>query len=220
MPVPRILIPVNRLDRAKARLADVLTPGQREQLAVATLATVYAAAIGTGAEVTVLTADERVHALLPRGATIMPESPELRGLNAQLERAVAALHELEPASLLILHADLPLATAEAIQALTAAAPASPSATIVRSADGGTNAMLLSPAGRFELAYGPDSAAKHEANARAAGLAVIIHHSPALELDLDTPADLATLLAIPGGPTTTAGAALTAMHLPTLSRERR
>jgi 2-phospho-L-lactate/phosphoenolpyruvate guanylyltransferase len=215
VPAPRVLIPVNRLDRAKARLADVLTPGQREQLAIATLTTVYAAALQATGMVTVLTADERVRAALPPDVDIFPESPAVSGLNAQLTRAVARLSAGDT-PLLILHADLPLATVGAIRALIAAASPQPSATIVRSPDGGTNAMLLSPPGRFELAYGPDSAAKHEANASAAGFAVTIHHSPALELDLDRPIDLTTLLALPGGPETSAGAALTAMHLPALS----
>ena len=199
-----VLIPVNRLDRAKGRLADVLDVPVREALAIATLRTVERSARGAGFEPVILTADPRVAAAVGPGAHILEEEPALRGLNAQLEHA---LLRLALDQVLILHADLPLATAEAISALVAAAGPPPSATLVRSPDGGTNAMLLRPPGRFALAYGSNSHALHEAAARSAGLATHTEAVPALELDLDTPADLLTLLALPGAATTLAGKVL-------------
>ena len=78
------------------------------------------------------------------------------------------------------------------------APPAPSATLVRPGDGGTNAMLLRPPGRFALAYGSGSGDLHEVAARAAGLAVHRADAPALALDLDTPTDVRRLLAEPAG----------------------
>lgn len=198
---PQVLVPVNRLDRAKGRLAEVLSPVQRVELAKATLATVIDAVTGAGYQLAVLTSDDDVTPLLPAGARLIPESGELSGLNPQLEYAV---RELASEALLILHVDLPLATAAALQALVAAAPAPLSCTIVRSPDGGTNAMLLQPPGRFALAYGRDSAALHEAAANAAGVPFSAIPSPALELDLDTPGDLDALLKTKAGPGSRAG----------------
>ena len=70
--------------------------------------------------------------------------------------------------------------------------------LVESRDGGTNAMLLNPPGRFALAYGPGSHAKHRAAAEAAGMAVIANHNRELTLDLDTPDDIRELLRAPRG----------------------
>jgi len=192
--VIHVLIPVNRLDLAKSRLAGLLSAEERRELAVRTLTGVVRAARHLGA-ITVLTADPAVREALP-GATILEEAPEVRGLNAQLEQAIVALGV--PAELLILHADLPLATAPLL-AKVAAPVRPPAVTLVRSRDGGTNAMLLRPAGTFALAYGPGSFDRHMTSALAAGVAVREVHEPALALDLDTPDDIAAFMRMePGG----------------------
>ena len=190
-----VLIPVNRLDRAKGRLAALLAPEERAELVRRSLAAVLGAVEGAGMEAVVLTSDEGVEAEVLEGVRVMREDPKLRGLSAQLERAAEGLGVDE---LLILHADLPLVTAEALRDLVAQAPEAPSATLVRPGDGGTNAMLLRPPGRFSLAYGRGSGDLHESAAREAGLAVRRADVPALALDLDTPADARELLAQPEG----------------------
>ena len=196
-----VLIPVNRLDRAKGRMAALLAPEERAELVRRTLAAVLGAAAGAGLEAVVLSDDAEVRAGLPPGTRALAEGPDAAGLSAQLERAAAALDRAE---LLILHADLPLATAEALRGFVAQAPPAPSATLARSADGGTNALLLRPPGRFALAYGRGSADRHEAAARDAGMTVRHADAPALALDLDTPADARRLLAAPTGRATAAG----------------
>ena len=190
MPSLTVLIPVNRLDRAKGRLAALLEPEERAELVRRSLATVLEAVVEAGLEAVVLTSDEGVRAGLPSGVRSLEEEPDLRGLSAQLE---SAARRLGVGELLILHADLPLATPEALRDLVAQAPTAPSATLVRPDDGGTNAMLLRPPGRFALAYGKGSGDLHEAAAQAAGLEVHRAEAPALALDLDTPADVRRLL---------------------------
>ena len=194
-----VLIPVNRLDRAKGRLAALLEPEERAELVRQSLAVVLAAVEDAGMEAVVLTSDEAVEAEVPAG--VLGEDPELQGLSAQLERAAESLGVEE---LLILHADLPLITAQALRDLVAQAPPAPSATLVRPGDGGTNAMLLRPPGRFPLAYGRGSGDLHEAAARQAGVAVRRADAPALALDLDTPADVRALLSTAAGRATAAG----------------
>ena len=201
-----ILIPVNRLDRAKGRLASLLTADERVALALATFTAVVAAARGSGEPVYVLTNDSRIGTT--PGVTILGEDDALRGLNAQLEAAIRGI-EAPEGGLLILHADLPLATSEAIGALVNAAPSAPSVTLVRSTDGGTNAMLLRPPRRFPLAYGFGSYALHIAAAKAAFMAVHTVESPTLALDLDTPDDLHALLATAAGAATPAGKVVSA-----------
>ncbi|MCC7363253.1 MAG: 2-phospho-L-lactate guanylyltransferase [Dehalococcoidia bacterium] len=207
MSEPLVLIPVNRLERAKGRLAGVIDARRRRELALATLRTVLAAAADAGYPATVLTADPHVVLEAEEAeAGALPEVAGATGLNGQLEAAIARL-DIPPGGLLILHADLPLATGDALQELVAAAPAAPSVTLVRSSDGGTNAMLLRPPGRFALAYGPGSFEHHLAAARAAGLATARATIPALQLDLDTAEDLAAFRAHPAAPGTPAWIAL-------------
>ena len=196
-----VLIPVNRLDRAKGRLAELLTLEERAELVRRSLATVLGAVERAGLEAVVLTSDEGVSSAVPEGVRALDEDEAIEGLSAQLERAAErlAVHEL-----LILHADLPLATAEALRQLVAQAPAAPSVTLVRPTDGGTNAMLLRPPGRFALAYGKGSGDLHEAGAREAGLAVRRVEAPELSLDLDRPTDVRALLSTAEGRATEAG----------------
>lgn len=206
----RVLIPVNELGRAKGRLADVLAPAGRARLALATVQTVVEAVRTAGHEPVLLTRDNQVRAAFAGEAALMDEDPAAHGLNAQLESAITRLRAaggLE--ELIILHADLPLARPEEIASLVAAAPPPPSATLVRSPDGGTNAMLLRPPGRFPLAYGPGSFERHAAAATGAGMAVATASAPGLELDLDTAADVEALMSTPAGRASAAGQVLAA-----------
>jgi 2-phospho-L-lactate guanylyltransferase len=207
----RALIPVNRLERAKGRLETLLLPDERRELALATLRTVVAATRDAGLEPVVLTADAVVAREMAGLAQVVPEADGVAGLNAQLEGALTGWDEA-----LVLHADLPLADGAAVSALVAAAGTPPSVTIVESGDGGTNAMLLRPPGRFALAYGPGSCARHRAAAEAAGAEVRLVALPALALDLDTPGDVSQFLASPGWQDTAAGELLAKIRV----RDRR
>ncbi|MEJ5221107.1 MAG: 2-phospho-L-lactate guanylyltransferase [Tepidiforma sp.] len=198
-----VLIPVNRLDRAKGRLAPLLTEAEREELSLITAETVAHAA---GAAAVILTADPRVRERMAGRYRVLEEDPAAEGLNAQLEAAIARLRADGTIAdrLLILHADLPLVRGWTIETLDAEDPGPGSAVLVCSADGGTNAMLLHPPGRFPLAYGPGSFERHAAAARAAGMQVIESDNRELKLDLDTPADVAELLRTARGQQTAAG----------------
>ena len=59
---------------------------------------------------------------------------------------------------------------------------------------GTNALLIAPPDALEPAFGPGSFARHAALAHAAGARVRVGRLPSLELDVDTPGDLAALRA--------------------------
>jgi len=208
----RIVVPVNHLDRAKGRLAAYLSEDARRALALATLSTVLEACLSygerTAVETYVLTSDYAVAVAIPEGIKVIDEDPALRGLNAQLE---AAVNQLASDELLIVHADLPLLTADALATFVGSAPPAPSVTISPSGDGGTNAMLLRPPGRFALAYGELSAARHRISAEAASMTVVEAPHPAIALDLDTPDDLMRLMQTAEGRASRAGQILA--HLP-------
>lgn len=198
---PVVLVPVNRLQSAKGRLGGLLSGAQRAELALTTLTTVLEAVGAWGSHAVVLSADQDVLSRVRPPHRAEPESEGIAGLNPQLE---AALERMQPSRVLILHADLPLAGAEALETLYAAAAPPPSAALVEPADGGTNAMLLQPPRRFALCYGKDSAALHRSAAEAAGMAVVTVEIEDLALDLDTPDDIAVLLGTEKGRTSAAG----------------
>lgn len=190
MTIPAI-IPLNRLGRSKARLGDLLTPAERRELTLINLRQVVTAARAAGLDPIVLTPEPGdVASLLGNDVAVMAEDPGRSGLNGQLEAAIAGRDVAA-----IVHADLPLATGDALKRVVDVAMAAPgaSATLVESSDGGTNVMVLRPPGRFALAYGGGSHAEHARRARAAGMLVASVVSQALALDLDTPADIAAFL---------------------------
>ena len=194
------LIPLKPPTEAKARLAGLLSPAERAELARVTFLTVADALLGADIPFVVLTPHAAAAAdLTADRCTVIEEQPTVQGLSAQLQSALDSPSFAAADSVLILHADLPLATPEALRLLAAAARQHKGcATLVESADGGTNAMILPFPRPFALHYGPGSFALHAAAARAAGLDVYAHHSAELALDLDTAADVEALLASPLG----------------------
>ena len=59
---------------------------------------------------------------------------------------------------------------------------------------GTNALVLSPPDAIAPSFGPGSLARHVAAAEQAGVPHSVEDVPGLALDVDTPADLAELIA--------------------------
>jgi len=93
----------------------------------------------------------------------------------------------------VLHADLPLVTGNALRAIVAAAGAGP--VIAPSYDGGTSALGDSGTERRRhFAYGPASFQAHLARSPAAQ--VIVDYR--LAIDVDRPRDLQVAARLPGG----------------------
>jgi 2-phospho-L-lactate guanylyltransferase len=193
------VIPVKRLDRALGRLAAVLSPRERRTLQEAMLRDLLGACRGCDAlaETLVVTADPDAAALAADlGARVLPDHTPPRGMNAAVAIGLAdAVRGRRLA--LVLTADLPLATAEDLTRVVAAAPGGRGIVLVPSRDGtGTNALLMVPADAMPTELGPDSRGHHRAHAAAQGLEVVEVMLPRLALDIDTPADLALLVTGP------------------------
>lgn len=200
------LVPVKPPIEAKERLAAILSPAERADLARITFRTVATALFDADIPSVVLTP----HAVWAaefagRRLAVLEEDPARRSLSAQLEGALDGATFAGSDAVLILHADLPLASAAAIRRLVSAAKENPAGvTMVESADGGTNAMILPFPPSFALQYGQRSFARHSEAAGAAGLSITRHESAELILDLDTAADIRTLLQSPEGRNSAAG----------------
>ncbi len=180
----------------KQRLAGVLDPTQRRALVMA-MATDVLAALAASPAVdgfAVTTADPDLAALgAQMGARIIMERDGAGGLNGALEDAAALLIADGARSLLILHGDVPTVTPGDIAALLA--DHETGVTIARAdSDGGTNALLLTPADAITLHFGKDSCAAHLTAASEAGIAARALAIPGLSADIDEPEDLRQLAA--------------------------
>jgi 2-phospho-L-lactate guanylyltransferase len=92
----------------------------------------------------------------------------------------------------VVPADLPTLSSGDVQQLLAGHRAG--VTVCPAAgDGGTNALLLSPPTAIPFLYGPQSAERHLAAARAAGVPVRTAELPAFARDVDSPDDVRWLL---------------------------
>lgn len=144
----------------------------RAELGRAMLGDVVEAALHVGA-VVVVTDDP---AAVPDGARPLADSGGGQG------SAVAAALASVRGHALVVNADLPCVTVEALELLAAAGPA-----LVSARDGTTNALSLPDPSRFEPLYGAGSAARF-----AATLGLDPVSIPELALDVDTLDDLGAL----------------------------
>jgi 2-phospho-L-lactate guanylyltransferase len=186
------IIPVKPLNRAKSRLADTLTPDQRQHLAEIMFRHVLSVVrdapqvIGT----LVISRDGKVLSIAREyNARTVQESgaPEL---NSALTRATQVVASWGCKAVLVLPADLPLISREDVVNIVEMGQNEPS--IVLATDqhqDGTNALFMRPAGLISYTFGPSSYHRHTELARAQGIEPGIYHSDRLSLDIDLPADL-------------------------------
>jgi 2-phospho-L-lactate guanylyltransferase len=145
----------------------------------------------------VVTSDPEVAAQARRlaGAEVIADHDPPRGMNGAVARGLDWAEEAGAGAALVLTADLPLIRPDDVAAVLAAARPGPSAVLVPSHDGtGTNAMLLRPPRAIAPRLGPRSLARHLAQAARRGVAVERLERPRVALDIDTPRDLAALIA--------------------------
>lgn len=196
------VVPVKPLRGALRRLRPALDARVRRELQVAMLTDVLTACAGARRleGVLVVTSDPDAAALaaaLAR-ARVVPDHDPPRGMNAAVSRGLAAVAAEGAEAALVMTADLPLLHPDDIDAIVAAAPAGASVTIAPSHEGtGTNAMLLRPPGALAPRLGPDSFARHSAQAARRGLPLVRVDLRRVALDIDTPRDVAALIAAGG-----------------------
>ncbi|MFZ4718231.1 MAG: 2-phospho-L-lactate guanylyltransferase [Ilumatobacteraceae bacterium] len=178
---PVVLVPVKAFTDAKARLAPVLSPAEREALARWTAERVLAAA---GEAPTFVACDDDAVAewAEAHGATVLWH-PGV-GLNAAVTGSIADLRARGIGHVVVAHGDLPRA-----HGLVTVAEPGVVTLVPDTAGDGTNVCALPTEIAFEFAYGAGSFRRHLAAAVALGLPVAVRRDPFLSLDIDTPDDL-------------------------------
>jgi 2-phospho-L-lactate guanylyltransferase len=189
------LLPVKDPRRAKQRLAALLSPAEREELARLMYRHVLAAltAARNLDRVVVVTSDSQAAAeARAAGADVFLESDQAShsaSADAAARRAMAA----GARTVLLAPIDVPLVTTVEFEEL--AAQARSGVTIVPSADGtGTNALVRTPPDAIPSRFGPGSFQAHMAEACARGIEARVASPPGLVFDVDTPEDLREFLA--------------------------
>jgi 2-phospho-L-lactate guanylyltransferase len=182
MPVP--LVPVKALGEAKGRLAAVLAPLQRRLLVIAMFEDVVAAlqAVPALEAPVVVSPDREVWRRADAmGCKVVEEPPGAGGLNRALAAAAGGIGN--GSALLVVAADLPLASAAGLGRVLEAA-AAPVAVVPSHDGGGTNVLAWRDPGSFAPGFGHGSAARHLAVPGAVRV-----DEPGLALDVDTADDL-------------------------------
>jgi len=193
-------VPMKPLARAKERLAEVLSSGERRALSLAMLADVVRAC--TVADVVwVLNSDaEAARVAAECGAGSRPDPTPDDGLNASLNASTADAVAAGAEAVLIVSADLPAIAPDDVRAMMlgdgmALAP--------NRYGTGTNALWRKPADLVPVFFGAQSRRAHEGMAFARGLPCAIVARPALALDVDAPGDLNDIVALGPGEATRA-----------------
>lgn len=207
------IVPIRGLDTAKTRLGGDLDAEERRDLVVdllrRTLVATRDARRLAGAIVVTMDPAAAGMARDHRAVGLVERAP---GLNAAIEAARSLALARGATAVVILPADLPAISADAVDAVIGAAAqaAGPAAGGMPGARGvvvlvtdrhgtGTNALLVSPPTLIDPRFGPGSRDLHRAAAAEAG-AVLVELDGPLALDVDTADDLVA-----------AEAALGAMH---------
>lgn len=192
------VVPVKDAGGAKQRLAAALAQPQRTALYQAMLLDVLdalAAAAGLGGVLVVTRDAWTMQQAQRRRMRVLGES-ENRGHTAASTLGARHLAAGGAAGMLQVPGDLPLLAAADVDALLAVHGAAPAITIAPSRDRkGSNAVACSPADLLPLRFGDDSFYPHLQRARELGVQPCIVERDGFALDVDTPEDLAALLAL-------------------------
>lgn len=186
------IVPVKPLNRAKSRLASVLSPEMRYEFARMMLQQVLSTLSATP-EVTgtlVISRDTKALSMArDLGAkTIQEGSPS--ELNPALIRATELVRMWRADALLIIPADLPFVNSYDLSGIIQQGQYGLSVVLATDYErDGTNAMLVRPPGLIHYAYGEGSFARHMEMAENAGASIHIYESELLKLDVDIPEDL-------------------------------
>jgi 2-phospho-L-lactate guanylyltransferase len=178
-----VLVPVKSFALAKARLAPVLAPAARAELARSMADRVLAAA--GSLPVTVACDDDDVRAWAEAAGADVAWTPGL-GLNGAVTAGVERLRAAGFARAVVAHADLP--DARDLRPLAGDGGDGVLAVPDRR-DDGTNVLSVPTGAGFVFAYGPGSFRRHHAEAARLGLPFTVVRAADLTRDVDDPADL-------------------------------
>ncbi len=187
------VVPVRGLPAGKRRLAALLDTDERNSLVRAMLDDVVAALLAAESidRVAIASRDTAARDEAARLGVEFLDQTNLRlGYNRAVSFAQDAFEKAD--ALLVVPADVPLITPDAVELMVSSAPDGPAVVVAPAYNGGTNGLFLRPPDVIAPQFGPSSARAHEQSAAAAGEAGVPFRAAQIDIwafDLDTPADL-------------------------------
>jgi 2-phospho-L-lactate guanylyltransferase len=196
------ILPVKRFANAKQRLGASVADPLRRDLAEAMVTDVLSALEQTALiEQTIVVTREPAIIDVARelGAVVVEDRLE-QGQSAAVSLGVEQAQTTGVERVLCIPGDCPALDPAELEALLASTEEAsrgdaeePTVVIVPDRHGtGTNGLLMNPPGAISPSFGPDSCARHQTLARAAGVRWRLEQPRSLLLDIDTGADLAEL----------------------------
>jgi 2-phospho-L-lactate guanylyltransferase len=145
-------------------------------------------------EVVVVSSDSSVHQVAENlGVSFF--SPTRTGLNPAIEETIEWCIRKNAASVLVLPADIPLASSKDIDTIVELGSKEPSVVSAPSRSGGTNALFLNPPNLMRTCFGLDSFMEHIVEALSKGLRILFYYSTGTSIDIDSAQDLKKLIEI-------------------------
>jgi 2-phospho-L-lactate guanylyltransferase len=190
------ILPVKRFSEAKQRLGQHVADDLRAELARSMVGDVLTALRECAAidAVLVVTNEPSVNAAARYvGATVVWDADQA-GQSAAVAGGVARALEERFDRVLCIPGDCPAVDPAEVDALLVRATGTGVVIVPDRHGSGTNGLLLAPPDAIQPSFGPDSRTRHEALARAAGLALHVERPASLLLDVDTGEDLDVLRA--------------------------
>lgn len=195
------VVPVKVLSSAKQRLQACLGD-RREGFTIAMLKDVLVALTDSRrvGQVVCVTADTRVATASAHHAVLLVDEGQPRGMNRAIRLGIETARSHGAQRVVVLPADLPLATGREIDRLLLALEhqavrgGPPIIGLGAAADGrGTNFLSLESGIPFETRFGTDSFRQHQVAAKKEGIRTVLLASAALSFDIDCEKDLQDLI---------------------------
>lgn len=189
------VVPLKRLEQAKGRLANVLSPEERRSLMLAmardVLGELSQSRLLTG--ILVVSRTPEADALAQSfGTERFAENPAASLSEALIQASNYLAQQFGATGTMVVPADVPLISADEIDAVLTHHN---SVTIVPDAERlGTNCLICSPPNQIPYLFDGKSFKPHIDAALAQGITPVVVPSTGFALDIDTPADLRELLA--------------------------
>jgi len=190
-----VVVPVKRFSNAKTRLADILSPAERESLAQVMLNDVLRAISESRliSGILVVSTELRARYAVERVGGLFLRDEEI-GVSQAITRASDWLKSHGQRSFMMLPGDIPLASSGEIDLLIGKHSGTVGVTLAPDRrQEGTNGLIVSPTDVIPFCFGSGSFVKHADAARNAGVEPQIIRSDGLSLDIDSPVDLHHLL---------------------------
>ena len=194
-----IIVPVKRYSEAKTRLAGLLLPAERENLAELLAVTVLEqlSRVRRIRRIILASSEPSLSRMAARlGLEVLEDDPLVPGLNAAIERAVQHALASGAKDVGVVFSDLPLFKAgefdEVVRSHLDGAPRQVTLVLDRFGTG-TNVRLCRPGDLLPSLYGRNSAIEYQRVAAAGGAEICVIKSDCLSHDLDQPSDIRAVL---------------------------